>query len=74
LLWGQGLFLDRTKVSPHIAWPNGAPTFGTRTVVYRIVAVRSTARGDVAEFPVNLGVSGKMPAQFLPRDQYNAAA
>jgi len=57
LLWGQGLFLDRTKVSPHIAWPNGAPTFGTRTVVYRIVAVRSTARGDVAEFPVNLGVS-----------------
>ncbi|MGB7157659.1 MAG: hypothetical protein WBD40_06310 [Tepidisphaeraceae bacterium] len=47
---------------------------GTRTVIYRIVAVRSTARGSVAEFPVNLGVSGKMPAQFLPRDQFNAAA
>ena len=47
---------------------------GVRTVCYRIVAVRSTARGEMAEFLVNLGVSGKVPAQFLPRDQYNAAA
>jgi hypothetical protein len=47
---------------------------GVRTVCYRIVAVRSTARGEMAEFLVNLGVSGKVPAQFPPRDQYTAAA
>ena len=38
---------------------------GTRCVVYRIVAVRSTARGDAAEFPVNLGVNGRLPATQL---------
>jgi hypothetical protein len=47
---------------------------GNHRVVYRIVAVRSTARGQSADFIVTMGVSGKMPAQFLPRDQYNAAA
>ena len=48
---------------------------GTRTLVYRIVAVRSTARGDGAEFPVNLGVTGKpIPTMFVPRGQFPAAA
>jgi hypothetical protein len=47
---------------------------GTRTVIYRIVAVRSTARGDAAEFPVNLGVSGKLPAGMrMPGEQLLAA-
>ena len=47
---------------------------GTRFVSYRIIAVRSTARGDVAEFPVNLGVSGKLEARFYPRNEPAAAA
>jgi hypothetical protein len=47
---------------------------GTRTVIYRIVAVRSTARGDVAEFPVNLGVSGRLPAGLRLPDENLAAA
>ena len=47
---------------------------GTRTIIYRIVAIRSTARGDVAEFPVNLGVSGKLHARFYPRNELTAAA
>ena len=48
---------------------------GTRTLVYRIVAVRSTARGEMAEFPVNLGVSGTMPVTpFIPSREQRAAA
>jgi hypothetical protein len=47
---------------------------GVRTVCYRIVAVRSTARGEVAEFPVNLGVSGKQAAGMrMPGEQLLAA-
>ena len=47
---------------------------GTRSISYRIIAVRSTARGDVAEFPVNLGVSGKLPAGLRLPDENLAAA
>jgi hypothetical protein len=47
---------------------------GTGFVSYRIVAVRSTARGDVAEFNVNLGVSGKLPSgMHVPGEQLMAA-
>ena len=47
---------------------------GTRFVSYRIVAVRSTARGDVAEFNVNLGISGKLPSgMHVPGEQLMAA-
>ncbi len=48
---------------------------GVRTLCYRIIAFRSTARGDTAEFPVNLGISGRMSASpFVPRSEQRAAA
>lgn len=48
---------------------------GTRSVTYRIIAYRSTARGADAEFPVNLGVSGKLPVMHLqqPGEWHEAA-
>jgi hypothetical protein len=49
---------------------------GVRTVCYRIVAIRSTARGETAEFPVNLGVSGPptLPSPvYVPLTQRAAA-
>jgi hypothetical protein len=49
---------------------------GVRTVCYRIVAVRSTARGETAEFPVNLGVSGPptLPSAVYVRRTNRVAA
>jgi hypothetical protein len=60
---GVKTFEDRTL-------PAGAPR-----ITYQITAIRSTARGRAAQFPIEIGVTGKLPfnmASINPRRQFAA--
>lgn len=60
---GTRRFVDRT-----LAAAAGAE------IVYRITAVRSTSRGDPAEFIVRLGAGGPAPREPAPREEAAPAA